>query len=64
MEHKAEKICIYTEDGVVDLQENWTTQCNSFDDMQLKNDLLRGVYSYGFERPSEIQRMAILPLIL
>jgi hypothetical protein len=23
----------------------------SFDDMELKGDLLRGVYAYGFERP-------------
>lgn len=64
MEYKAEKICIETEDGVLELQENWTMQCDSFNDMQLKNDLLRAVNSYGFERPSKIQRKAILPLIL
>lgn len=31
----------------------------SFDDMGLESDLLRGVYSYGFEKPSAIQRKAI-----
>ena len=36
----------------------------SFDDMGLKEDLLRGIYSYGFERPSAIQQRAIRPLIL
>ena len=27
---------------------------DSFDDMQLSEDLLRGVYAYGFDRPSPI----------
>lgn len=34
----------------------------SFDDMPLHQDLLRGIYSYGFERPSAIQQRAIVPL--
>ncbi len=34
----------------------------SFDDMKLKPDLLRGVYAYGFERPSAIQERAIMPI--
>jgi translation initiation factor 4A len=29
--------------------------------MELKEDLLRGIYAYGFERPSAIQQRAILP---
>ena len=33
----------------------------SFDDMGLKEDLLRGIYSYGFEKPSNIQKKAIKP---
>ena len=36
---------------------------NSFDDMCLKENLLRGIYSYGFENPSLIQSKAI-PQIL
>eukprot|EP00416_Gambierdiscus_australes_P021903 CAMPEP_0171058822 /NCGR_PEP_ID=MMETSP0766_2-20121228/2758_1 /TAXON_ID=439317 /ORGANISM="Gambierdiscus australes, Strain CAWD 149" /LENGTH=436 /DNA_ID=CAMNT_0011514161 /DNA_START=116 /DNA_END=1426 /DNA_ORIENTATION=+ len=35
---------------------------DSFDDMDLPDNLLRGIYSYGFERPSAIQQRAILPV--
>ena len=31
----------------------------NFDDLQLKKSLLRGIYSYGFEKPSAIQSNAI-----
>ena len=33
-----------------------------FDDMGLKKDILKGIYSYGFERPSVIQQKGIVPL--
>jgi superfamily II DNA/RNA helicase len=33
-----------------------------FDDMELPEDLLRGIYAYGFERPSAIQKKAIKPI--
>lgn len=36
---------------------------SGFSDMNLKEDLLRGIYSYGFEKPSAIQQRAILPII-
>jgi translation initiation factor 4A len=36
---------------------------DTFDDMELKEDILRGIYSYGFEVPSSIQQRAIKPLI-
>jgi len=35
----------------------------SFDDMPLHQDLLRGIYSYGLEKPSAIQQRAIVPFI-
>ncbi|PJF16514.1 hypothetical protein PSACC_03721 [Paramicrosporidium saccamoebae] len=35
----------------------------TFDALALKEDLLRGVYGYGFERPSAIQQRAIVPII-
>ena len=35
----------------------------SFDDMGLRDDLLRGVYGYGYEKPSAIQQRALLPII-
>jgi len=34
----------------------------SFDDMGLPEQLLRGVYSSGFDRPSEIQTKAVVPI--
>ena len=36
---------------------------DSFDDMDLKENLLRGIYAYGFEKPSAIQKQAIMPCI-
>jgi len=37
--------------------------CRSFDDMNLKDELLRGIYAYGFESPSAIQQRAVLPIV-
>jgi superfamily II DNA/RNA helicase len=34
-----------------------------FEDMGLKDTILRGIYSYGFEKPSEIQKRAIVKII-
>ena len=45
------------------LQSNWEEVVTSFDDMGLKEDLLRGIYAYGFEKPSAIQQRAIMPCI-
>jgi len=35
----------------------------TFDAMGLREDLLRGLYSYGLEKPSAIQQRAIVPMI-
>jgi translation initiation factor 4A len=45
------------------LQSNWDQVVDSFDDMGLREDLLRGIFAYGFEKPSAIQQRAILPCI-
>jgi len=34
-----------------------------FDEMGLKEPLLRGIYGYGFENPSTIQQQGIIPII-
>ena len=34
----------------------------TFDEMGLSDSLLRGIYSYGYERPSKIQQLAIVPI--
>lgn len=36
---------------------------SSFDQMGIKDDLLRGIYAYGFEKPSAIQQRAVRPII-
>ena len=38
------------------------TLYESFDCMNLHQELIRGVYSYGFESPSRIQQLAIVPM--
>ena len=37
-------------------------QYESFDDMRLSEVLVRGIYTYGFEQPSKIQQLAIVPM--
>lgn len=48
-------------DGVI--ETNWHEIVDNFDNMNLKEELLRGVYGYGFERPSAIQQRAIIPCV-
>lgn len=48
-------------DGII--ESNWSEIIDNFDDMNLKEELLRGIYGYGFERPSAIQQRAIMPCI-
>jgi len=45
------------------IESNYDETTDSFDAMDLKAELLRGVYAYGFERPSAIQQRAIMPVI-
>ena len=35
----------------------------SFEELGLREELLRGVYAYGFEKPSAVQQRAILPIL-
>ena len=50
-----EKLVFETTEGVEPIM--------SFDQMGIKDDLLRGIYAYGFEKPSAIQQRAVLPII-
>ena len=45
------------------MQTNYDTVMETFDDMDLKENLIRGVYTYSFESPSAIQQRAIMPCI-
>ena len=40
-----------------------TDEVASWDQLDLKDNLLRGVYGYGFENPSPIQKKAIKPIM-
>jgi ATP-dependent RNA helicase len=35
----------------------------AFEEMKLRSELLRGIYAYGFEKPSAIQQRAIAPIV-
>jgi superfamily II DNA/RNA helicase len=48
--------------------ENYETNIDlkyydKFEDMNLREDVIRSIFSFGFERPSPIQRIAIKPII-
>jgi translation initiation factor 4A len=48
-----------------ELEENYDSSqdIKSWDDLNIDADLLRGIYAYGFEKPSPIQCKAITPII-
>ena len=50
-------------DSDVEMTSNWDETVETFDELNLKSELLRGIYGYGFEKPSAIQQKAILPII-
>jgi len=47
----------------VHLYQEWKETYPSFDDMGLREPLLRGIYTYGYEKPSAIQQRGIVPFI-
>lgn len=46
------------------IETNWDEKITSFDSIGIKEELLRGIYSFGFENPSEIQQLAIKPILM
>jgi superfamily II DNA/RNA helicase len=46
-----------------DTESETETVFETWDELDIKPDLLRGIYNYGFEKPSPIQRKAIRPII-
>lgn len=46
-----------------EIESNWEEKVDSFDELHLKEELLRGIYGYGFTKPSPIQQKGILPLL-
>lgn len=56
------RLPIFIEDAE-EFLTNWEESVESFDDMGLKEEVLRGIYGYGFVKPSPIQQKGILPVI-
>ena len=44
-------------------ENNIYDELKSWEDLNINLNILRGIYAYGFETPSSIQKKAILPLI-
>lgn len=36
------------------VESNWFESADTFEDLNIKEDLLRGIYGYGYEKPSAI----------
>jgi translation initiation factor 4A len=53
-------VAIGEETNTIDPQYTFT----SWDHLEISSDLLRGIYSYGFENPSPIQCKAIKPIMM
>lgn len=47
--------------GNSEFYTEWTESYDSFDEMGLHENLLRGIFAYGFEKPSAIQQKGIVP---
>ena len=60
---KVEKTAAEDDENEDQVGENWTQEVSTFDDMCLRDELLRGIYAYGFKEPSPIQQKAVMPLI-
>jgi len=50
-------------DGDTIIESNYDEVIESFDKLNLKEDLLRGIYAYGFEKPSAIQQRGVKPIL-
>ena len=46
-----------------EIQNKIYNPLKSFDELEISEDILRGIYSMGFEYPSSIQRIAIRPML-
>ena len=44
------------------IETNYDNVVYSFDDLNLKPNIVRGIFGYGYESPSAIQQRAILPI--
>ena len=47
----------------IDIQTNYKERYTSFDDMKIDDNLKKSIYAYGWEKPSKIQEVGIMPVI-
>merc|ERR1712203_782929 len=47
----------------VNLESNWDESVKKFEELELNEELLSGIYGIGFEKPSAIQQKGILPIL-
>merc|ERR1712232_339061 len=45
------------------IESNWDKSVQKYEELNLKKDLLRGIFVYGFNKPSFIQQKGILPIL-
>jgi len=45
------------------IESNWDESVAKFEELNLHKDLLRGIFGFGFAKPSVIQQKGILPII-
>lgn len=45
------------------IEDNFVEEIKTWDELELDPNLLRGIFAYGFEKPSPIQQKAIKPII-
>lgn len=53
----------HIETASVEVENKYEQGVKSWDDLDLKHELLRGIFAMGFENPSAIQKKAILPIL-
>eukprot|EP01099_Mayorella_cantabrigiensis_P002277 TRINITY_DN2006_c0_g1_i1.p1 TRINITY_DN2006_c0_g1~~TRINITY_DN2006_c0_g1_i1.p1 ORF type:complete len:423 (-),score=116.29 TRINITY_DN2006_c0_g1_i1:173-1381(-) len=64
MAQRAAKSNLREDDDTITFETSEDVEiCPTFDNMSLKEELLRGIYAYGFVKPSAIQQRAIIPAI-
>lgn len=56
-----QKMSKFLEGNEEEFYTDWEETFQSFDQMNLNEGLLRGIYAYGFEKPSAIQQKGIVP---
>jgi translation initiation factor 4A len=60
-EDKESNVRVVDEEGKADAE--YDRSVKDFDDMGLKDEILRGIFAMGFEKPSAIQQKAIMPVL-